>query len=146
MAGTVANLTGETEEGLCIRDFQKLDPHFDKEEWAKEVKAELVPVIIKAHLNGNINAHKHILGEAVYNKLTADIKIRKQEGVLFDSNILDVDEREISMKFPEGGDSAYIIAHYAVQQLYCVKNKQGEIIEVSGSVNIYICVCVSLMV
>ena len=92
MAGTVANLTGETEEGLCIRDFQKLDPHFDKEEWAKEVKAELVPVIIKAHLNGNINAHKHILGEAV-------------------------------------------------QQLYCVKNKQGEIIEVSGSVNVYMCVC-----
>ena len=34
-------------------------------------------------------------------------------------------------RFPEGSDSAYIIGHYAVQQLYCVKNKEGEIIEVS---------------
>ena len=30
MAGAWENVTGETEEGQCIRDFQKLDPHFNK--------------------------------------------------------------------------------------------------------------------
>lgn len=129
MAGAWENLTGETEEGQCIRDFQKLDPHFSKEEWAEEVKTDVVPRFIKAHLIGNMSEFKGMMGEAVWNKLMADIRIRKTEGLVFDPNVLDVDERQITMKYPEGSDSAYIIGHYAVQQLFCVKNRTGEIIE-----------------
>jgi len=130
LAGAWENVTGETEEGQCIRDFQKLDPHFNKEEWATEVCQELVPSVIKAHLSGNVSPYRKIMGEAVYQKLIADIRIRKQEGLVFDSTVIDCDERAIELKYPEGSDSAYIVGHYAVQQLYCVKNREGEIIEV----------------
>lgn len=34
-------------------------------------------------------------------------------------------------RYPEGAEAAYIIGHYAVQQIFCVKNRQGEIIEVT---------------
>jgi hypothetical protein len=129
LAGAWENVTGETEEGQCIRDFQKLDPHFNKEEWAAEVCQELVPAVIKAHLSGNISPHRKIMGEAVYQKLIADIRIRKQEGLVFDSTVIDCEERAVELKYPEGSDSAYIVGHYAVQQLYCVKNREGEIIE-----------------
>lgn len=75
MAGAWENVSGETEEGACIRDFQKLDPHFSKEEWAAEVQADVVPAFIRAHLIGNMSEFKHMMGEALYNKLMADIRI-----------------------------------------------------------------------
>ena len=56
-------------------------------------------MIIRSHLKGKISQHKHIMGEAVYNKLQSDIRIRKEEGLVFDHNILDIDEREVQMKY-----------------------------------------------
>jgi len=45
-----------------------------KEEWAEEVKRNLAPIIIRAQLAGDTKTLKPWLGEAVYNKLAADIR------------------------------------------------------------------------
>jgi hypothetical protein len=52
------------------------------------VKSNLVPKVIKAHLEGDTRALKPWCGEAVFNKLAADIRERKKEGHQFDTNIL----------------------------------------------------------
>ncbi len=59
---------------MAIGEIQRLDPDFIKEEWAEEVKREITPVIIKAHIEGDLKTLKPRLGEAVYNKLAADIR------------------------------------------------------------------------
>ena len=93
----VDSLTGETEEGMAVREIKKLgkrnsryftlrivthdhssDPNFIKEEWAEEVRTKVAPVVIKAHLAGDLKALKPWLGEAVFNKLAADIRIVSQ--------------------------------------------------------------------
>ena len=63
VSGIWDNMTSETEEGICTAEIRKLDPSFSKEEWAQEVKVELAPMIIKAHLAGNTSALKPWLGE-----------------------------------------------------------------------------------
>ena len=70
------------------------------------------------------------IGEGAFNKLSADIKLRKQDGIVFDSNLLDIDENRIIIKFLENGGPVIVII-YMVQQINCIKNRKGEIIEVS---------------
>ena len=45
-----------------------------QEDWTAEVTRDIVPVVIKAHLEGELRKLKPYLGEAVYNKLAADIR------------------------------------------------------------------------
>ena len=127
VAGFISDMTAQTEEANAITAFMKLDPTFDKEEWAAEVKKTLVPSIIKAHLGGDTKVLKPWLGEAVYNKLAADIRIRKQEGITFDDKILELDEAQILMNFHD--QEPMIIASYSVQLVNCIKDRKGEIIE-----------------
>ena len=100
-----------------------------QEEWAEEVKANLAPTIIKAHLLGNTSALKPWLAEGVYNKLAADIRARKHDGIVFDATILDIDENQIIMRFLENGGPVIVVV-YMVQQINCIRNRKGEITEV----------------
>mmetsp|Transcript_2883 Transcript_2883/g.6683 ORF Transcript_2883/g.6683 Transcript_2883/m.6683 type:complete len:446 (+) Transcript_2883:119-1456(+) len=128
ISGVLDSIMGETEEGIAIKEIRKLDPKFVKEEWAQEVRETLAPKIIKAHLEGNTSVLKPWLGEGVFAKLAADISVRKHDGIVFDTNLLDLDENQIIMRFREDG-GAVIVVVYMVQQLHCVRNKKGEILE-----------------
>jgi len=130
VSGIWDNITGDTEESMCIREIRKLDPDFVKEEWAEEVRLNLVPDIIKSHLLGETKKLKPWLGEAVYNKLAADIRARKADGITFDTNILDVEEHQIVLRhLADRGNISCVVGVYLVQQINCVRNKAGEIIE-----------------
>lgn len=128
LSGVWENITGETEEGIAIGEIRKLDPMFNKEEWAEEVRTKLVPVVIKAHLQGDTKSLRPWLGEGVYNKLAAEIRARKGDGIKFDSNILDIEENQIVLRFLENGGPVIVVV-YMVQQINCVRNKKDEIVE-----------------
>lgn len=69
------------------------------------------------------------LGEGVYNKLAADIKMRKVDGIKFDSNILELEENNVVCRMPESGQATIVIV-YMAQQINCIRNREGEIVEV----------------
>ena len=126
VAGLFSDLTAATEEGNATTAILKLDPAFNKEEWADEVKRNLVPIIIRGHLSGDTKVLKPWLGEGVYNKLSEDIRIRKQEGITIDNHILELDENQILMSFHDS--DPIIVVSYAVQQINCIR-KKDEIVE-----------------
>lgn len=45
-----------------------------QEDWAAEIKENVAPAILKAHLVGDIKVLKPWCGEAVFNKLAAEIR------------------------------------------------------------------------
>jgi mitochondrial import inner membrane translocase subunit TIM44 len=100
-----------------------------QEVWAEEVREQLAKQVIKAHLEGNIRKWKEWLGEAVYEKLSADIRARKTDGLTFDPNVMNIDDNMIVMKVLDNG-SPVIVVVYVTQQINCIR-KKGEIIEVS---------------
>lgn len=130
LSGIWDNIAGETEESQCLRTIRNLDPEFVLEDWCEEVKNDFAPHIISAHLNGNTKYLKKHCGEGVYNRLAADIRIRKSEGIVFDPTILDFDQLQVLLKYVDR-EGPIIMCVYMVQQINCVKNKDGEIIEVS---------------
>ena len=129
LSGVWENMTGDTEEGLTISEIRKKDPGFVKENWTEEVKRVLAPTVIKAHLEGDTKALKPWLTEGVYARLSAEIRARKADGIVFDSNILEIDENAVVLKFLENG-GAVILVVYMVQQINCIRNKKGEVVEV----------------
>lgn len=134
VAGIWENLTGETEEGIAMTHIKKYDPEFLKEEWADEVRERVVPQIIKAQLDGDLKVLRKWLAEAVYQKLAADIRLRKGDGITFNSTILNLEENLVKMRYLEEVGPVIVVV-YMVQQINCIKDKKGEIIEVS---NLYI--------
>lgn len=128
VSGMVDNMTAETEQAIAMREIQKLDPKFDKEEWAAEVLKTVVPVIIGAQIRGDTKPLKPWLKEAVYNKLSSEIRLRKQDGIVIDPRILDIEENDTTLRYIEP-DGALILGMYEVQQIHLVKNTKGEILE-----------------
>jgi hypothetical protein len=64
---------------------------------------------------------------------------RKSDGYVFDPNVLEVDENQIIIRLLDG-EGPVIVVVYMVQQINCIKNKAGEIVEVSYH-SVGICIC-----
>lgn len=96
------------------------------------MKRTLAPLVIKAHLEGDFKALKPWLTEGVYSRLAAEMRTRKADGIYFDSNILEIDENTVILRFLEGGGPVILVV-YMVQQINCIRNKEGEVIEVCKS-------------
>jgi hypothetical protein len=78
---------------------------------------------------GDIKVLKKWMGEAVYNKLAADISTRKHDGYVFNGTILEIEEAQMIVQYLEEL-GPIIVGIYQVQQINCIKNRKGEIIEV----------------
>lgn len=95
MSSVYDTLTQEHEYTVAVRELRKLDPDFTLEEWKEDVVEHELPIIMKWFLEGKINQLKPWLGEAVFNRIAAEITARKQEGVQIDTHVLAIMNSEI---------------------------------------------------
>ena len=123
-------LTAESEFAVASRQLQKLDPDFTLESWKRDVVEHTLPRIMKLFLEGRITELKPWLGEAVYNRLAAEARARKKEGVQMDTNVLAIMNAEILACEVEGssvnverGSDPIILLHFMCQQIHCVRKK-----------------------
>ena len=124
-------LTAESEFATASRQLQVLDPDFTLESWKRNVVEHTLPNIMKLFLQGRITELKPWLGEAVYNRLAAEVRARKKEGVQMDTNVLAIMNAEILACEVEGGgsvnvergDDPIILIHFMCQQIHCVRKK-----------------------
>jgi predicted lipid-binding transport protein (Tim44 family) len=93
------------------------------------VRRTLAPLVIKGHLEGNTKLLKPWLTEGVFSRLSAEIRARKADGIVFDSNILEIEENTVMLRFLETGEAAILVV-YMVQQINCIRNTAGEVVEV----------------
>lgn len=135
-------LTAESEFAAASRQLQKLDPDFTMENWKRDVVEFTLPQIMKLFLEGRIQELKPCLGEAVYNRLAAEVRARKKEGVQIDTHVLAIMNAEILACEVEGssvnverGADPIILLHFMCQQIHCVRKKNikdGDKKEKSG--------------
>ena len=97
-----------------------------------DVVEDTLPDIMKLFLEGRIKELKPWLGEAVYNRLAAEIRARKKEGVEIDTHVLGIMNSEILAIEPDevNKGSPIILLHFMCQQINCVrKKKDGTVVE-----------------
>mmetsp|Transcript_26315 Transcript_26315/g.36930 ORF Transcript_26315/g.36930 Transcript_26315/m.36930 type:complete len:412 (+) Transcript_26315:177-1412(+) len=125
-------LTAESEYAVAVKELRELDPTFTLEEWKVDVVEHTLPQIMKWFLEGRINQLKPWLGEAVHNRLAAEMKARKEEGVQIDTHVLGIMNSEILACEPDtvNKGSPIIVLHFMCQQINCVtKKKDGSVVE-----------------
>ena len=123
-------LTAESEFAIASKQLRILDPEFTLENWKRDVVDYTLPKIMKLFLEGRITELKPWLGEAVYNRLAAEVRARKKEGVQMDTNVLAIMNAEILACEVEGssvnverGSDPIILLHFMCQQIHCVRKK-----------------------
>ncbi|KAL7537183.1 hypothetical protein ACHAWF_005683 [Thalassiosira exigua] len=123
-------LTAESEFAAATRELRVLDPDFALETWKRDVVEHTLPGVMKLFLEGRITELKPWLGESVYNRLAAEVRARKKEGVRMDANVLAIMNAEILAcevggisASVERGDDPIILLHFMCQQIHCVRKK-----------------------
>jgi import inner membrane translocase subunit TIM44 len=117
---------------LTERELRELDPDFSLEKWKENLVEFTLPKIMQLFLEGRIKELKPTLGEAVYNRLAAEARARKKEGVFVDTNVLGIMNSEILSCTPDhvNKGSPIIMVHFMCQQINCVRKKEGgDIVE-----------------
>ena len=115
---------------IATRELRKLDPEFTMEQFKEDAVEHTIPEIMQFFLEGRIKELEPWLGEAVYKRLSAENKVRKDEGLVVDSNLLGIFNAEIvAVEMDKVEKEPIILLHYMAQQINCVRNKDGEVVE-----------------
>lgn len=123
-------LTAETDMAIATRELQKLDPQFTMEQFKQDAVEQTIPEIMQVFLDGRITELKEWLGESVYKRLAAENKVRKDEGLVVDSNLLGIFNADIvAVEMDKVEKEPIILIHFMAQQINCVRNKDGEVVE-----------------
>jgi len=131
LSGWYDDLTADTEEALAVREFRRLDPGWDPNEWKADVVEDFLPGFLRAFLRGDARALKDWCGEGVYGKLKQEIRKRKADGLVLDTQVLGLENDEIvAIKADEGaGQPPMVVLQVMAQQVNCVRNREGEVVE-----------------
>lgn len=129
MSSIYDGLFGETEMGIAIKEIRRADPGFILENWKDDVHATVLPEVIGSFLRGESLKLKQWMSEAAYNTVNFAIRERKKEGLVVDPTILDIDNVEVIAAKAEDKQAPIIVVQCMAQQINCIKNREGEIVE-----------------
>ncbi|OQR99043.1 Mitochondrial Protein Translocase (MPT) Family [Achlya hypogyna] len=122
-------LFGETAESIAIREIRRADPSFNVEEWKDSVADTVVPFVLDAFLKGNSRDLKKWMGEAAYSTVNMAIRERKSDGLVVDPNVLAIRDVTVIALSAEDKQAPVIGIQLMAQQIHCIRNREGEIIE-----------------
>ncbi len=134
-------ITAESDESMAERSLRELDPSFSLEEWKRGMVEVTLPKVMSMFLEGRIKDLKPHLGEAVYNRLAAEIRARKKEGVYIDTNVLGIMHASIFNISPDtvNKGSPFITLVFQCQQIHCVRKKETDEIVLGAEDEIRAC-------
>ncbi|CAM9664249.1 unnamed protein product [Laminaria digitata] len=85
---------------------------------------------MSAFLRGDVEQLQQWTGEACFNKLSSEAKQRKADGMVLDPHVLDIRQGEVlAIKADAGKGNPTVALQFMCQQINCVRNKKGEIVE-----------------
>lgn len=124
----IGGMFQKTELSEVLTEICKMDPAFDKDRFLRECEIEIIPNILEALIQGELEILKDWCHEAPYNILSTPVKQAQQLGYKFDSKILDVSSVDLAMgKMMEQGP--VLVISFQTQQIMALRNKAGEVVE-----------------
>eukprot|EP00178_Gracilaria_changii_P023447 TRINITY_DN70941_c0_g1_i1.p1 TRINITY_DN70941_c0_g1~~TRINITY_DN70941_c0_g1_i1.p1 ORF type:complete len:385 (+),score=68.20 TRINITY_DN70941_c0_g1_i1:367-1521(+) len=118
----------ENEMAMVVREIRDEDPAFRISDFLERVETHFVPSILGAYLRGDRDSLKDNCTDEAFEMLNASIRERNAEGILMDTNILDVSDVELTAgKLLE--DSPVLIVTFNTQQINCLRDRAGNILE-----------------
>lgn len=118
----------ENEMAMVVREIRDEEPSFRISEFLHQVEEEFVPRILGAYLRGDKEILKENCTGDAFEMLNASIHERDAEGIVMDTNILDIGDVELTAaKLLE--DSPVLIVTFNAQQINCLRDRAGQVVE-----------------
>ncbi|KAK1440354.1 hypothetical protein QVD17_06179 [Tagetes erecta] len=117
----------ETDAAMSFKEIRQRDPHFSLPDFVSDVQ-EIVKPVLKAYIKGETEVLEQYCSPEIIERCKAEHRVCEQQGTFYDNKILhisEVDVRETKMM----GDTPLIIVGFQTQQVYCVRDRLGEITE-----------------
>ncbi|KAL4556112.1 hypothetical protein LXL04_038753 [Taraxacum kok-saghyz] len=117
----------ETDAAMSFKEIRRRDPYFSLPDFVSDVQ-EIVKPVLKAYIKGEAEVLDKYCSPEIVERCKAEHRVCKEQGTFYDNKILhisEVDVRETKMM----GDTPLIIVGFQTQQVYCVRDRLGEITE-----------------
>lgn len=117
----------ETDAAMSFKEIRRRDPYFSLPDFVSDVQ-EIVKPVLKAYTKGETEVLEKYCSPEIIERCKAEHRVCEMQGTFYDNKILhisEVDVRETKMM----GDSPLIIVGFQTQQVYCVRDRLGEITE-----------------
>ena len=134
-----------TELSETLTEICKMDPNFEKEQFLKDCEQDIIPNILEAIVRGDLEILEDWCYEAPFNVLATPVRQVKQLGYQMHSQVLgkicakafsfdlishvtDIDSINLfTGKMMEQGP--VLVLTFNSQQVSCVKDREGKVIE-----------------
>ncbi|XP_051550661.1 mitochondrial import inner membrane translocase subunit TIM44 [Myxocyprinus asiaticus] len=128
MTDIIGGLFSKTEMSEVLTEILKVDPNFDKDSFLKQCERDIIPNVLEAMIQGELDVLKDWCYEATYSQLAHPIQQAKAMGLQFNSKILDIDNIDLAMgKMMEQGP--VLIITFQAQLVMVIRNVKGEVVE-----------------
>ncbi|XP_075878929.1 mitochondrial import inner membrane translocase subunit TIM44 [Nelusetta ayraudi] len=128
MTDLIGGLFSKTEMSEVLTEILKVDPSFDKDTFLKLCERDIIPNILEAMIQGELEVLKDWCYEATYSQLAHPIQQAKAMGLQFHSKILDIDNIDLAMgKMMDQGP--VLIITFQAQLVMVIRNTKGEVVE-----------------
>jgi len=117
-----------TELSETLTEICKMDPNFEKEQFLKDCEQDIIPNILEAIVRGDLEILEDWCFEAPFNVLATPLRQAQQMGYVLHSRVLDIDSINLHTgKMMEQGP--VLVLTFNSQQVMCVKDREGKVIE-----------------
>ncbi|XP_051977744.1 mitochondrial import inner membrane translocase subunit TIM44 [Xyrauchen texanus] len=128
MTDIIGGLFSKTEMSEVLTEILKVDPNFDKDSFLKQCERDIIPNVLEAMIQGELDVLRDWCYEATYSQLAHPIQQAKAMGLQFNSKILDIDNIDLAMgKMMEQGP--VLIITFQAQLVMVIRNVKGEVVE-----------------
>ncbi|XP_055074367.1 mitochondrial import inner membrane translocase subunit TIM44 [Misgurnus anguillicaudatus] len=128
MTDIIGGLFSKTEMSEVLTEILKVDPNFDKDSFLQQCEKDIIPNVLEAMIQGELDVLKDWCYEATYSQLAHPIQQAKAMGLQFHSKILDIDNIDLAMgKMMEQGP--VLIITFQAQLVMVIRNVKGEVVE-----------------
>jgi import inner membrane translocase subunit TIM44 len=118
---------GETTAAMSFKEIRRRDPSFSLPDFVSEVR-EVIRPVLTAYYKGDNETLKKYCSPEVITRCMAEHKAYAVADIFFDNKILHISEVEVrETKMME--DRPIIIVAFQTQQVYCIRDKLGQIKE-----------------
>ncbi|KAG6558063.1 hypothetical protein Mapa_000243 [Marchantia paleacea] len=119
------SLFGETATAVAMKEIRQRDPSFSIPDFIVELQEDIRPILI-AYLKGDYKVLRQKCSREVVDRCRAERTALESQGIFLDHKILHVSDIEVK-ETKLMGNSPIIIVAFQTQQIYCARDKLGNI-------------------
>ncbi|KAL6657559.1 hypothetical protein ACP70R_005339 [Stipagrostis hirtigluma subsp. patula] len=117
----------ETTTAVTFRGIRQRDPSFSLSDFVTDVQ-EMIKPVLTAYAKGDVKTLKKYCTKEVIERCKGERQAYASQGIFFDHKILHISDADI-LETKMLGSSPVIIVRFQTQQIYCVRDREGQVTE-----------------